>query len=84
MPVVTEALPAAIVRPAVAPQPPGVEHMYNLPESTAGQAKTKRRATATATAAAPAVRPRMATQRRHLLPLLRKFDQGAVVGGNEE
>ena len=66
MPVATEALPAAIVRPAVAPQPPGVvEHMYNLPASTAGQAKTKRRATATATAAAaPAVRPRMATKRQ--------------------
>ncbi|KAJ8382141.1 hypothetical protein SKAU_G00029200 [Synaphobranchus kaupii] len=60
-----EALPSANVRPAVAPQQPGVEHTYHLPESTVGQAKVKRRApTAAAVTAPPAVRLRVAAQRQ--------------------
>ncbi|XP_046873557.1 uncharacterized protein LOC124465932 isoform X2 [Hypomesus transpacificus] len=63
--VATEPLPPANVRPAVAPpQPQGAAHTYHLPQSTAGQAKTKRRATYAATAPPPAVRPRLAAQRQ--------------------
>ncbi|KAJ8341955.1 hypothetical protein SKAU_G00342460 [Synaphobranchus kaupii] len=65
VPVAAEALPSANVRPAVAPQQPGVEHTYHLPESTVGQAKVKRRApTAAAVTAPPAVRLRVAAQRQ--------------------
>ena len=80
IPVATEALPAAIVRPAIAPQQPGVEHKYNLPESTAGRAKTnKRKPTATATAVpAVSVRPRMATERQ-LYPRPPQFGAPAPV-----
>ncbi|KAJ8359080.1 hypothetical protein SKAU_G00156050 [Synaphobranchus kaupii] len=53
VPVAAEALPSANVRPAVAPQQPGVEHTYHLPESTVGQAKVKRRAPTAAAVTAP-------------------------------
>lgn len=64
--VAAESLPPSNVRPAVAPQLPGVEHSYHLPQSTAGKAQRKRKATATATAtaAAPTVRPRLSSQRQ--------------------
>lgn len=63
--VAAEPLLPANVRPAVAPPTPqAAAHTYHLPQSTAGQAKTKRRATFAAPAPPPAVRPRLAVQRQ--------------------
>ncbi|KAJ8404579.1 hypothetical protein AAFF_G00334420 [Aldrovandia affinis] len=53
--VVAESLLPGNVSPAVAPQHPGVEHVYHLPQSTAGQAVTKRRVAATVAAPPVAV-----------------------------
>ncbi|CAM4510591.1 unnamed protein product [Leuciscus chuanchicus] len=41
LPLASEVLPPANIRPAAPPQTHGSEHVYNLPPSTAGQAKTK-------------------------------------------
>ncbi|XP_058625088.1 uncharacterized protein LOC131536281 [Onychostoma macrolepis] len=58
--VAAEALPPASVRAVALPQVQGEQHIYNLPQSTAGQAKLKRRTSCSAT---EAVRPKQTTPR---------------------
>ncbi|KAL0970157.1 hypothetical protein UPYG_G00238140 [Umbra pygmaea] len=65
IPVASEPLPPANVRPAVAPpQHQGETFAYHLPQSTAGQAKTKTRATSTFVPSAAVVQPTLAAQRQ--------------------
>jgi len=62
IPVAFEVLPPATVRPAVAPSQPGEAHAYSLPQSTAGQAITKRKATV------PSDAPAAVPLKKQLLP----------------
>lgn len=58
--VAAEALPPASVRAVAPPQVQGEQHIYKLPQSTAGQAKLKRRITGNTT---EAVIPKLTTLR---------------------
>ncbi|XP_049336892.1 histone deacetylase complex subunit SAP130-like [Astyanax mexicanus] len=65
VPVATEPLQPANLRPAVAPPPPGVQHVYHLPQSTVGQAKCKKRAASTDDHfLPPSARQKMCAQRK--------------------
>ncbi|KAI3352028.1 hypothetical protein L3Q82_020847, partial [Scortum barcoo] len=63
----SQALPPANIRPAALPKIHGTEHVYSLPPSTAGLAKTKRQAAAPPTAAPKPIRPKLSAQKL-LLP----------------